>query len=72
VVEALPDLLDGRVDHVVVATVDDITLRLRDGRSVVWGSAEESASKGEVLAVLLRREAAVYDVSVPGQPTTRG
>ncbi len=35
------------------------------------GSAEESAEKAAVLAVLLSEEATVYDVSVPGRPTTR-
>jgi cell division protein FtsQ len=37
---------------------------------VRWGSAEDSARKAEVLTVLLRVPAAVYDVSVPELPTT--
>ena len=71
VVSALPDDLAPRVDHVSVATVDQIELALRDGRTVVWGSAEDSAQKAEVLEVLLGQEASVYDVSVPSNPTTR-
>ncbi|MDP3968642.1 MAG: FtsQ-type POTRA domain-containing protein [Nocardioides sp.] len=76
VLRALPSVLDGRVAFVVVRTVDDIAVRLRDGSTVVWGSAEDSGNKGDVLAILLEQEpggAAVreYDVSVPGQPTTR-
>ena len=71
VVSALPDDLVPRVDHVSVATVDQIELALRDGRTVVWGSAEDSAQKAEVLEVLLGQEASVYDVSVPSNPTTR-
>ena len=43
---------------------------LRDGRQVVWGSAEDSAAKAEVLVALLKEPAKRYDVSVPGQPTT--
>jgi len=58
------------VDHLEVATVDQITLVLRDGRIVKWGSAEQSEEKAEVLSALLSREAEVYDVSVPGSPTT--
>jgi len=58
------------VDHLEVATVDQISLVLRDGRIVLWGSAEQSEEKAEVLAVLLSRRAEVYDVSVPGSPTT--
>ncbi len=71
VIEALPAGLSARVEHVSVTTIDRISLRLRGGRTVVWGSAEDSAAKAEVLAVLLHRKARVYDVSVPGQPTTR-
>lgn len=76
VLRALPSVLDGRVAFVAVRTVDDIAVRLRDGSTVVWGSAEDSVNKGDVLAILLDRGpggAAVreYDVSVPGQPTTR-
>ncbi|CAB4688648.1 MAG: FtsQ-type POTRA domain-containing protein [Actinobacteria bacterium] len=71
VIAALPEDLATRVDHVEVQTVDEISLVLRDGRTVVWGSADDSAAKAEVLDVLLGQEAEVYDVSVPGQPTTR-
>ena len=46
VVAALPAEIAGRVDHVEVATVDQISLVLRDGRTVVWGSAEESEAEG--------------------------
>ena len=68
VVGALPDDLRARVRYVSVATVDTISLRLRNGKVVRWGSAEDSASKAEVLAVLLDQPASLYDVSVPGQP----
>jgi cell division protein FtsQ len=72
VVSALPDDLVTRVDHVEVATVDQITLVLRDQRQVLWGSAEESELKAEVVDKLLAaQEASFYDVSVPGNPTYR-
>lgn len=60
------------VDHLEVVTRDQITLRLHDGSQVRWGSAEESAQKARVLQDLLEAEpdAPVYDVSVPGSPTT--
>ena len=70
VIEALPEDLVATVDHVEVETIDQIRLVLRDGRVVVWGSADESDQKAEVLAVLLERPAQTYDASVPGQPTT--
>jgi len=70
VVSALPRELSAMVDHVEVLTVDQITLVLKDQRIVLWGSSDDSATKAEVLLQLLRQPAKVYDVSVPGQPTT--
>ncbi len=72
VISALPRDVARRVDHLEVESVDQITLVLRDGRSVVWGSAELSDEKARVLVPLLERPAEQYDVSVPSQPTTRG
>jgi cell division septal protein FtsQ len=60
-----------RVDHVQVASRDAIVLVLDGGAPVTWGSAEDSELKAQVLSVLLEEEASAYDVSVPGQPTTR-
>jgi cell division protein FtsQ len=72
VVASLPSSLAAKVDHVDVKTVDEISLELRDGREVEWGSAEESEQKAAVLADLLTAvKAQHYDVSVPGQPTTK-
>jgi len=72
VVSALPEELTLLVDHVQVTTVDQISLVLKDGRTVVWGSADQSATKADVLATLLATvQAQVYDVSVPSKPTTR-
>lgn len=69
VIGALPDDIAERVDHVSVATVDQIELVLRDGRTVVWGSAEDSEQKATVLAELLKLPGKTYDVSVPGNAT---
>ncbi len=71
VVAALPGDLASDVDQVSVATVDEITLELRDGRQVTWGSAEQTEQKAAVLGELLDAvRAEHYDVSVPSQPTT--
>ena len=68
----LPSDLAARVDHVEVQTIDQITLVLRDGRQVLWGSAEQSELKARVLPELLAAQRAqVYDVSVPESPITR-
>jgi cell division protein FtsQ len=71
VVTSLRADIAGDVDQVEVESVDRIRLRLTGGRTVMWGSAEDSAQKAEVLAVLLERDAREIDVSVPGRPTTR-
>ncbi|MGL5811140.1 MAG: cell division protein FtsQ/DivIB [Nocardioides sp.] len=72
VLASLPAELAGKVDYVSVESIDRVTLVLRDGRTVLWGSAEESADKARVLATLLGATKARYlDVSVPGLPTFR-
>jgi cell division protein FtsQ len=73
VVGVLPPRLARRVDHVDVRTVDHIALELGDGRTVVWGSAEQSYDKARVLEALLETDpdSSRYDVSVPGQPTVK-
>ena len=71
VVGALPAKVARRVEAVQVASVDDIQLVLANGRRVLWGSAESSDQKAEVLAALLGRPGNQIDVSVPGRPTTR-
>ena len=68
---SLPRPLAAKVAYVEVHTVDTISLQLRDGRTVRWGSADSSGDKARVLAVLLRQKAALIDVSVPGQPVIR-
>jgi len=74
VVTALPRDLAAGVDHVEVASIDEITLALASGQSVRWGSAADSATKAQVLAALMKARPDVrsYDVSVPGQPVTSG
>jgi cell division protein FtsQ len=72
VISALPEDLSLLVDHVQVTTVDQISLVLKDGRTVIWGSSDESDRKADVIAVLLGTvQAQVYDVSVPSKPTTQ-
>ena len=68
---SLPASIGAKVRYVEVRTVDTISLTLRSGRTVRWGSADESADKARVLAVLLRHRASYFDVSVPGQPVIR-
>jgi cell division protein FtsQ len=70
VIAALPSGLAGRVDHVAVAGVDQVSLAMRGGAVVIWGSDAQSALKAQVLQQLLSHPGHTYDVSVPGQPVT--
>jgi len=72
VADALPDALRERTEVVRARTADSIVLELADGGEVVWGSAEQSSLKAEVVVPLLALDARVYDVSAPTHPTTRG
>lgn len=72
VLAAMPNTLVNRIDHLEARSVDQISLVLRDGRTVLWGSADDSAEKADVLASLLTYKAQQYDVSVPSRPTTHG
>lgn len=69
---ALPVTLRSTVDTVTASTADDVTLQLTSGERVVWGSADESAKKAQVLAGLIADQArrdpgasVEYDVSAP-------
>jgi cell division protein FtsQ len=73
VIAVLPAKVSRRVAYVDVKTRDAILLTLRDGKKVLWGSADQALDKARVLDALLAtsKDATTYDVSVPGQPTTR-
>jgi cell division protein FtsQ len=71
VVQALPRTLLTRVQYVEVGSIDAISLHLRNGSLVHWGSADESDQKVKVLQVLLPHRASVYDVTAPGRPTLK-
>lgn len=68
---ALPAAVREQVELVTADTPDSLSLKLSDGRQVIWGSADDSAFKAEVLVPLLTVDAEVYDVSAPTHPTTR-
>jgi cell division protein FtsQ len=71
VIGSLPSSIAGRVATIEVDSIDQISLVFHNGRRVVWGSAEESAQKAQVLEDLLARPGNTIDVTVPGRPTTK-
>ncbi|WP_280457869.1 MULTISPECIES: cell division protein FtsQ/DivIB [Nocardia] len=71
VARALPPELTVQVDTVHAETVSDISLTLRDGRTVLWGSSEDGERKSAVVLPLLTRPGTVFDVSSPSLVTVR-
>jgi cell division protein FtsQ len=50
---------------------EQVTLYLRDHKTVVWGGAGNAAEKARELAILMRAPAQYFDVSAPGTAVTR-
>jgi cell division protein FtsQ len=75
VLAELQPWLARQVAEVTVASVPAgpprVTLSLRDGKTVQWGSAGNAAQKNRELSVLLPGHARDVDVSAPGTAVTR-
>jgi cell division protein FtsQ len=55
----------------VAAGTEQVTLGLRDGKTVQWGAPGNAAQKNRELAILLTGGASDIDVSTPGAAVTR-
>ncbi|MEU1982634.1 FtsQ-type POTRA domain-containing protein [Nocardia sp. NPDC019395] len=71
VVAVLPPELAVQVESVHAESVSDISLTLRDGRTVLWGSSEDGERKSAVVLPLLTRPGSVFDVSSPSLVTVK-
>jgi len=71
VVQAIPASVAPDVTSLAAQTRDSITLQLSGGRQVVWGSADQSELKAQVLVALLDVPGTVYDISSPSNPAVR-
>ena len=69
---AVPPAVRAKVTEVAAPSAETVTLTLRDGVHIVWGSAQDGARKAVVLTALMRTRATLYDVSVPEAPVTHG
>jgi len=73
VVRSLPDEIRMQLTAASAETADDVTLQIGDAK-VVWGSAEDSGLKADVLDDLMRAappgSVSLYDVSAPMNPVT--
>lgn len=72
VVLALPSTVRAQVSGVSASTADDVTLTMKDGSKVVWGSPDDSDAKAALLDALVKDHAGrdpgtavEYDVSAP-------
>jgi cell division protein FtsQ len=72
VVRELPRYLAKSLVSVRAPSAIEVTLRLRNGVSIVWGGTDRPAEKAKELAVLMRTHARSYDVSAPGTAVTSG
>ncbi|MDT5091455.1 MAG: cell division protein FtsQ [Mycobacterium sp.] len=57
--------------RIAAPSLASITLTLKDGRVVVWGTTDRTEEKAETLAALLTRPGHTYDVSSPDLPTVK-
>ncbi|OZE31001.1 cell division protein FtsQ [Rhodococcus sp. 05-2254-6] len=71
VLDTLPPLLRDQAAELRASTLSDISILLLDGRTVVWGSKDDSERKGAVAIALLSQPGQIFDVSSPDLPTTK-
>ncbi|QBJ94866.1 FtsQ-type POTRA domain-containing protein [Rhodococcus sp. ABRD24] len=71
VLEALPPLVRGQVAEVAAPTISSVSVRLMDGRVVVWGGVDNSTRKSAVVSALLTQPGQTFDVSSPELPTVK-
>ncbi|MFD6160346.1 cell division protein FtsQ/DivIB [Nocardia sp. NPDC060256] len=71
VLAALPPGLVVQVDEVVARSISDVSLNLKDGRTVLWGGTNDAERKSAVVLPLLTRPGTVFDVSSPNLVTVK-
>jgi cell division protein FtsQ len=71
---ALPAAVAGEARIVRVGSYDSISVELRGGRTVMWGSGEDGAAKSRALTALMKAVpgAGYFDVSAPTAPAASG
>lgn len=70
---AMPEDVRNQVQYAEVKSRDSVQLVLNGDKFLFYGSGEQGRAKGEVASSLLKAvpDATYYDVSAPGNPTTR-
>ncbi|OBE93079.1 cell division protein FtsQ [Mycolicibacterium elephantis] len=71
VMTSLPPEVAAQIARISAPSVAAITLKLVDGREVVWGTTDRTEEKALTLAALLTQPGHIYDVSSPDLPTVK-
>jgi cell division protein FtsQ len=71
VMTSLPPDVAAQIARISAPSVAAITLKLADGREVVWGTTDRTEEKALTLAALLTQPGHIYDVSTPDLPTVK-
>lgn len=71
IVTALPPAILDQTAAIAATSPDSFTIALRSGATIMWGSADQSSLKAEVMVALIQTPASYYDVSSPSHPATR-
>ncbi|MGV0646007.1 FtsQ-type POTRA domain-containing protein [Mycolicibacterium sp. XJ2546] len=71
VMTSLPPEVAAQIARISAPSVAAITLKLLDGREVVWGTTDRTEEKAVTLAALLTQPGHIYDVSSPDLPTVK-
>jgi cell division protein FtsQ len=71
IVTEMPAGLREQVAAITAKTPDSFRVTLDSGLTVVWGSADQSALKGQVALLLLKKKPKAIDVSAPHSPAVR-
>ncbi|MEU6997740.1 FtsQ-type POTRA domain-containing protein [Nonomuraea sp. NPDC046570] len=71
VIGGLPDDLTRVIDEVLATTAENVSFKLVDGRTVMWGGGDRGEDKARILTGLLKQKAKAYDVSSPDVVTMK-
>lgn len=71
VIPAVPADIRGRLARVSADSPESVVLHLAGGRTVIWGGAEDSAAKAQVLEAVFDQPGSIFDVSSPSAVVVR-
>jgi cell division protein FtsQ len=71
VLQEVPAPIARSVAAVIASSPENVTLKLSDGVTIVWGSTARASAKAAELSALMRTHARYYDISAFGTAVTR-